>query len=79
MSHYLAEVTFELEKYGVSPEDWEEHIPNLPKEAQKIMREEMACPSGPTALALHPKYGYVILGSGQGPFIIWADHEELLK
>ena len=77
MSHYLSEITFELEKHMINPDKWKEHLPKLPKEAREILEAELKRPSGPTGLAWHPKYKYVILGSGQGPFIIWSDHEEL--
>lgn len=36
---------------------------------------ECGGPSGPTGLAKHPKHGYIILGAGQGPFVIWSEKE----
>lgn len=33
---------------------------------------------GLTGVARHPEYGWILLGSGQGPFIIWMEsgHED---
>ena len=75
MSHYLDKIAFEAEQHLIPPNKWEEALPKLPEEGRKILEEEMVAPSGPTGLAKHPEYGYMILGSGQGPFIIWSEQE----
>ena len=42
-----------------------------------IEEEGIDCggPSGPTGLSKHPEHGYIIVGCGQGPFIIWSEKE----
>jgi len=75
MSHHLSKIAFGAEKYLIPRAEWECHLPKMPEEGRKILEEEMAAPSGPTGLSKHPEHGYLILGSGQGPFIIWSEKE----
>lgn len=72
MTHYLA---FEAEQFLIPPNEWGEHLSHLADEGREILAQEMERPSGPTGLAKHPKYGYIILGAGLGPFIIWSEKE----
>lgn len=75
MSHHLSKIAFEAERYLILSDFWKDHIPLMPEEGRKIFQKEMNNPSGPTGLAKHPEYGYIIVGSGQGPFIIWSEKE----
>lgn len=73
MSHYLHPITFKAEKYMISSEEWETN-PDVPKEALRIALE--ANEEGiPTGIAKHPKYGWMVLMTGQGPFIVWSEVE----
>jgi len=75
VSHHLSKIAFEAEKHLIPLSQWRQHLPKMPEEGRAILRMEMDGPSGPTGLAKHPEHGYMILGSGQGPFIIWSEKE----
>jgi hypothetical protein len=81
MSHYLSELAFECEDYIVSGDDRGQYNGKVPAEIQKFIdlvdgdiQEFMKEYGVPTAIAKHPKHGWVILGCGQGPFIMWMEN-----
>jgi len=72
VSHYLHKIAFEAESNLLPPETWD-YLDDLPEEAKRILTEPDA--GGPVGLAKHREYGYIVLGCGQGPFIIWSERE----
>jgi hypothetical protein len=81
MSHYLDKLAFECEKHIVTSDDLAKLPGPFPPEVKKFidlvtgdMNEFMKEYGGPTAVAKHPTHGWVMLGCGQGPFIMWAEN-----
>lgn len=58
---------FELEKKLIKHDDFSNY--NIPKEVLDIYNDSEE--SGPTGIGYDDEIGFFILGSGQGPFLIW--------
>ena len=78
---YLDELTFECEKYIVSGKERAYLSGHVPAEIQKFIdlvdgdiMTFMKEYGGSTAIANHPEHGWVLLGCGQGPFIMWMEN-----
>lgn len=83
MSHHLEPIAFECETHIIKKDDFYKYDGKVPLEIQKYidlinsndMNAFLNKYGGPTAISLHPKYGWVVLGCGQGPFIMWSEKE----
>lgn len=64
---------FALEKHLINYNEWLLHENNIPKEKWDILMDKE---SGPTGLGYTDETGYYILGTGQGPFVIWMEKEK---
>ncbi len=82
-THYLEEITFELEKHLIPPDKWDKDLiskfpENLRDEIEYNIRwsngEEKDMPH-PIGLGFREDIGYFMIGCGQGPFIIWSEKE----
>jgi hypothetical protein len=70
---------FELEKCLIPFNDWENHYKYLPDDKFIMLRDYNPQDEGPIGLGHHTIVGYFILASGQGPFLVWAEHEEFVE
>ena len=58
---------FELEKHLIPFTEWEEKVP-------KFVRDMVDLDDGqPTGIGYTEKTGWYILGTGQGPFVVWME------
>lgn len=72
MSSEAQGFALQMEAYIIPSKYWDLHRANLSEKGQQILAEAEA-DRYPTAIALHPEYGYFILSSGgQGPCIDWS-------
>lgn len=71
MTHDFNEA-LSLEKHMIPPERWDLEVP--PEVRLHGIEDER---SHPTGYGRHPDKGWFVLGSGQGPFVIWSewDHD----
>ena len=58
---------FKLEKYLIPPERWNGEVPNFVRD--KINPED----DSPIGFGYTKETGWFILGTGQGPFLIWKE------
>jgi hypothetical protein len=63
----------ELEKFLISPDDWHMYYDNMPQQCQKIVDSNKEELGGSTGIGYHVKTGWFILGTGQGPFLIFSE------
>lgn len=71
---------FELERHLVPFYEWINHREHLPSNIWNMLENQFTAIEnygpgcvGPMGLGLDKELGYFILGSGQGPFVIWME------
>lgn len=80
MSHYLEEITFELEKHLIPIKKWKDAANNFPENLREEIMYHIRWENGeeqdmphPIGIGFRKDVGWFMLGGGQGPFIIWAE------
>jgi len=71
MSKQRPESAYGLEQYGIDPDQWEAN-PEWKSILPVDVIEELSEPY-PIMLGKHPTKGWFVLGTGQGPYIIWTE------
>ena len=63
----------EAEHHMIPTDQWET-FPGVPPEAIRIAKEGQLqrIPSG---IACHPKHGWMVLQTGQGPYVAWSEND----
>ncbi len=56
----------------INPNRWQSFYNQMPKECKKIVDNPKE-QGGPTGIGLSHSTGWFILGTGQGPFLIWSE------
>jgi hypothetical protein len=64
----------ELERYLIEPRHWYKDQSWLELVPPDVI-EELDTSEQPTGLGRHPTKGWFVLGTGQGPFIVWSEWE----
>lgn len=65
-----------LEKFLISPEEWEDHPWRSIVPQDKIdLIDEAIEERFPVGVAYVPDWGYALLAAGQGPFVIWSEFD----
>jgi len=63
---------FELEHYLIDPEKWDDRLLSL---IPCNIRDELeGLNPTPIGIGIHPSCGIFVLGTGQGPFIMWTQN-----
>lgn len=72
--HYLLNlfVVGDLEGDLISPEKWQELYAEMPKICQEVVDQSSDQCIG---IGKNDKLGWFIMGSGQGPVLLWSEHE----
>ena len=68
-------IAYNLEKFLIPKEQWtDEILDKLPTDDEyEWLREELLSKfSAPIGIAYVPNWGYCVLASGQGPFVVWS-------
>lgn len=74
-------LAFESEQYLI-PSSQLTESPEYPDEVNKFIRlakgnvmEFLDEYGGSTGVAKHPEHGWIMLGTGQGPFVMWMENK----
>jgi hypothetical protein len=62
----------------IAPEKWDELYKDMPKYCQEVVdicREEPDC----IGIGRNEELGWFVAGAGQGPCLMWSEHEEAKK
>jgi hypothetical protein len=61
-----------LERDLISPEKWQQLYNEMPNECREIV-DNHSFDDGPIGIGRNEIYGWFILASGQGPFLVWKE------
>lgn len=64
------------EDYLISSALWEDLYDEMPDECKEVVDSTVEELGGPTGIGKHPKWGWFIGASGQGPFVAWREKEK---
>lgn len=64
---------FRLERDLISPSKWGKLYDEMPVQCQSAVDESYS--GTPIGIGRNDKVGWFVLGFGQGPFVIWLEHE----
>ena len=64
-------IVCDLEDDLISPDLWRKLYDIMPKECQKAIDDKEYA----IGIGINPKYGWFIMGSGQGPCLLWAEKD----
>jgi len=62
-------IVCKLEDDLIPPEKWNLFYNNMPKECQEVADAPLEC----IGIGKNDKLGYFIMGSGQGPCLLWKE------
>ena len=60
------------EKDLISPECWDELYTSMPKECQEVVEGQPDC----LGIGYNEELGWFIMGSGQGPSLLWQEKDK---
>ena len=69
-------IAYNLEKFIIYPEEWtgaDERA--IPPDVFKMVNDEIKVGGPPIGIAYVPNWGYCVLASGQGPFVVWSQFD----
>lgn len=74
---YLSEKVFLVEKKAIPPDRWDE----VPEYVKREVRGVIDDPNNriPIAFAYDEELGWCILSTGQGPFFVWVEHQNVAE
>lgn len=62
-----------LENYLISTKDWNKYLDKLPK---YILDNVINKPPECVGFGHHPELGWFVMGSGQGPCLLWVENDK---